>query len=92
MSALRDALVRRRQDLNPLSTALPPSTQSFQTPISAVSLSSPYGYHPASYTPLTAVRQYNPQQWEPSAVGPENAVHYPPALADETEGVSEWAF
>lgn len=87
MSSLRDALSRRRQDLNPLATSLPFNPQPFQhTPISASGVVSPSGYHPAPHnTPATAVREYNPQQWGPSAVGPENAVRYSPA--DDIEGM-----
>lgn len=93
MSALRDALSRRRQDLNPLATTLSFGQQPFQqTPISAIGLSSPNGYYAAPYnTPATAVREYNPQQWEPSAVGPENAVRYSPAAADDTECMFGWS-
>jgi hypothetical protein len=92
MSALRDALSRRRQDLNPLATTLPFSQQPFQqTPISAIGLNSPNGYYVAPYNiPATAVREYNPQQWEPSAVGPENAVRYSPAPADDIESMFGW--
>jgi hypothetical protein len=92
MSALRDALSRRRQDLNPLATTLPFGQQPLQqTPISAIGLNSPNGYYAPYNTPVTAVREYNPQQWGPSAVGPENAVHYSPAPADDIEGMFAWA-
>jgi len=71
MSRLSDQAVRRRLELNPITTSLnhlqPQQPQN--TPISAVSthsLSAQFGYHPAAYTPLSAVRQYNPQQWAPS--------------------------
>jgi hypothetical protein len=90
MSAIRDALSRRRQDLNPLATSIPLNPQPFQqTPISAIGLSSPNGgYYTAPYTsPATAVREYNPMQWGPSVVGTENAVRYPPVPADEVEGM-----
>jgi hypothetical protein len=94
MSAFRDALSRRRQDLNPLATSIPFNPQPFQqTPISAIGLSSPNGgYYTASYnTPATAVREYNPMQWGPSAVGTENAVRYSPAPADDIESMFERA-
>lgn len=92
MSAFRDALSRRRQDLNPLATSVPVNPQPFQqTPISAINLSSPNGgYYGVPYnTPATAVREYNPMQWGPAAVGTENAVRYSPAPADESGGMSE---
>jgi hypothetical protein len=94
MSALRDALSWRRQDLNPLVT-VPFGQQPFQqTQISAIGLNTSNGYYAAPYdTPLTAVREYNPQQWDPSAVGPGNAVRYSPAAAaaDDIEGMFGWA-
>jgi hypothetical protein len=68
MSALRDQAARRRLELNPLTTSLgvahPPLPH--QTPVSASSLSAPFGYNPQAYTPVSAVRQYNPQQWAAS--------------------------
>jgi hypothetical protein len=95
MSALRDALSRRRQELNPLATTIPFGQQPFQhTPISAISITSPSGYYGAPYnTPVTAVREYNPQQWGPAAIGPEHAVRYSPAPApaDDIEGMFGWA-
>ena len=81
MSMLRDQAVRRRMELNPITTQLnvlqqhqQQQQQAHHTPISAVSansLSAQFGgHHPvAAYTPLSAVREYNPQQWGPSPGG-----------------------
>jgi hypothetical protein len=76
MSAIRDAFARRRQELNPLTTSLGPAPLAYPTPISAVTLNSPYGYAP-THTPLSAVRQYNPPQWGPMPAG-ESAVRFAP--------------
>lgn len=70
MSNLRDQ-VRRRLELNPLTTSISPIQQPHQTPASGISsnpLSAQFGYTPLGYTPISAVpasaaRQYNPQQW-----------------------------
>jgi hypothetical protein len=91
MSAFRDALSRRRQDLNPLATSIPQVPQPYPTPASSVGLSSPFQtqpvYHSVPYTPASAVRQYNPQQWGPSAFSPENAIRYSPGPSEEIEGI-----
>lgn len=87
MSAFRDALSRTRQNLNPLATQLPPVQQPFQTPASAVGVSSPFAYHPGPYTPASAVRQYNPQQWGPTSLSPEQAMHYSPRNEEDGEGI-----
>lgn len=87
MNSLVDTVQRRRQNLNPLTTQLNQGhAQQYQTPISAVGLSSPF--HQAPYTPASTVRQYNPQQWGggPSGYPPDNGGRYSPAAGDAIEG------
>ncbi|PQE16920.1 lifeguard 2 protein [Rutstroemia sp. NJR-2017a BBW] len=78
MQPRRDQGVRRRMELNPLTTSLQLAPASHQTPISG-NLSAVFGYNPSQYpTPLSSVRQYNPSQWtsSPSVSGGSDGSHY----------------
>jgi hypothetical protein len=105
MSRLSDPSIRRRLELNPLTTTVNAGPQQQQqhlahTPLSAVSatsLSAQFGYQPAAYTPLSAVRQYNPQQWtpSPSVLSPDHGhtpQYFPPTRPHDPDGITPDSF
>ncbi|ORY61392.1 uncharacterized protein BCR38DRAFT_411270 [Pseudomassariella vexata] len=77
MTTARDSNSRLRQTLNPLlTTSLGGSynsTNLLDTPYSAVSVSSPYGYS-SSLTPASSIQPYNPREWglSPAPVSERN--------------------
>ncbi len=89
---LRDSAIRRRLELNPLTTSLnviqPSHLQTPSSALSSTSLSAPFGYNPATFTPVSAVRQYNPQQWTASpTVVSDNGHHFNSRQAQDPEGI-----
>lgn len=81
MNPHREHGIRRRMELNPITTSLQTTPPHHQTPGSAISgnMSAAFGYHPSQYnTPLSSVRQYNPSQWtsSPSVSGGSDGSHY----------------
>ncbi|KAI9744767.1 MAG: hypothetical protein M1818_001692 [Claussenomyces sp. TS43310] len=76
MSAIRDVLARRRQELNPLTTSVGHPQHQLAIPSSAVGMSTQLSYNQSGYTPASAVRDYNPQQWSSSS---GNTIRYSPS-------------
>ncbi|APA08014.1 hypothetical protein sscle_03g027840 [Sclerotinia sclerotiorum 1980 UF-70] len=81
MNPHREHGIRRRMELNPITTSLHTASPHHQTPGYAISgnLSSSLGYNPSQYnTPLSSVRQYNPSQWtsSPNVSGGSDGSHF----------------
>ncbi|QSZ30744.1 hypothetical protein DSL72_000302 [Monilinia vaccinii-corymbosi] len=77
----REHGIRRRLELNPITTSLQITPPHHQTPGSAIAgnMSAAFGYNPSQYnTPLSSVRQYDPSQWtsSPSVSGGSDGSHY----------------
>ncbi|KAI9649043.1 hypothetical protein NHQ30_001610 [Ciborinia camelliae] len=88
----REHGIRRRMELNPITTSLQITPPHHQTPGSAISgnLSAAFGYHQSQYnTPMSSVRQYNPSQWtsSPSVSGGSDGSHYSARPAHDLDGV-----
>lgn len=85
MSAFRDVVSRRRQDLNPLMTSMGTPQRQLPTPASAAGLSSQFALnYPTQqpvYTPISGTHEYNPQQWNGNAV---STAQYSPGALDRT--------